>query len=99
MCITCILSICLTCVLLISIFSKMDQESQQKGSGLNKHYWTTQGNKTLNETLVELSTNTMWREKKGFRNGELYWLEKMIKEKFPHTLLKAVPNIVLGETL
>ena len=29
----------------------------------------------------------------GFRNGHLYQLEKLIKEKFPHTKLKAVPNI------
>ena len=60
---------------------------------MNKHYWTTQEDKVLIEALVELSINTMWRGENGFRNGYLYQLEKMMKEKFPQTTLKAVPNI------
>ena len=38
------------------------------------------------------ATNPMWLAKNGFRVGYLQ-LERMIRENFPQTMLKAIPNI------
>ena len=71
----------------------MDSESQSKGRGQNKHFWTVDEDKALIDSLVELSTNPYWRVENGFRNGYQNQLERMGKEKIPQTILKAVPNI------
>ncbi|XP_039129055.1 uncharacterized protein LOC120265240 [Dioscorea cayenensis subsp. rotundata] len=71
----------------------MDSESQQRGRGQNKRYWTAEEDKALIDALVELSVNPIWRAENGFRGGYLLQLEKMIKDKIPQTMLKAVPNI------
>ncbi|XP_039135217.1 uncharacterized protein LOC120272458 [Dioscorea cayenensis subsp. rotundata] len=68
-------------------------ESQHRGRGQNKHYWTIEEDKALIEALVELSIDAMWRSENGFRNGYLFQLERMIKAKIPRTTLKAMPNI------
>lgn len=47
---------CITCI---------DQESQQRCRGLNKHYRATQEDKALIEALLELFTNTMSRKERG----------------------------------
>lgn len=48
-------------------FSIMDQESQQRGRGQNKHNWTTHEDKTLIEALIELSTKTLWQGDMDFK--------------------------------
>ena len=71
----------------------MDKESQLKGRGQNKHFQTVEENKALIEALVELFTNIMRHAENGFQNGYPHQLESLLKEKFHHTTLKAVPNI------
>lgn len=61
----------------------MDQESQQRSREKNKHYWTAHEDKALIEGFIELSTNILWQGENGFRNGYLFQLGKVIKEKFP----------------
>ncbi|XP_039134226.1 uncharacterized protein LOC120271616 [Dioscorea cayenensis subsp. rotundata] len=77
----------------------MDSESQQRGHGQNKRYWTTEEDKALIDALVELAVNPIWRAENGFRGGYLLQLEKMIKDKIPQTMLKVVPNIESGVKL
>ncbi|KAM0940974.1 putative Myb/SANT-like domain-containing protein [Dioscorea sansibarensis] len=71
----------------------MDTESQPRGRGQNQRHWTPEENKALIDTLVELSMDPLWQTKNGFRGGNLFQLEKMIKERILQTMLKAIPNI------
>ncbi|XP_039141103.1 uncharacterized protein LOC120278225 [Dioscorea cayenensis subsp. rotundata] len=77
----------------LTLNARMESDSQPRGRGQNKHYWTVEEDKALIDALVELSTNTLWRAENGFRNGYLNQLEKMVKEKIPTSTLKAFPNI------
>ena len=73
--------------------TSIDSYSQQRVLGQNKRYWTVEEDKALIDALVKLSISPIWRTENGFRGGYLLQLERMIKEKIPPTMLKALPNI------
>lgn len=79
-------------VVLLYLFS-MDSDSQLRGKGQNKHYWTQDKDKALIDALLEISTNPLWWAENGFHNGCLVQIKRTIKEKLPQSTLKASSNI------